>query len=127
MFLSLTTCTLYAVQLTIRDLKIVRNALWDARTKWKDIGLELDMSTTDLEKIEAVHRSDIGGCLIDMLALWLKQVDPPPTWTAIVAALQDRVIGEGGLAEEIESKYVHVSDFTVSGPAPKNQEGEFIG
>ena len=113
-------------QLTIEDLKTVKKAVWSARTKWKDIGLELDINQTDLDAIEAVHRSDIGRCLIEMLTLWLKQVDPPPTWSALVAALQDPTIEEGGLAEEIESKFVHLnsSNTTDTGPAPKRRRGE---
>ncbi|MCG8622861.1 MAG: death domain-containing protein, partial [Proteobacteria bacterium] len=69
--------------------------MWSARTKWKDIGLELDIIQTDLDAIEAAHRSDIGRCLIEMLALWLKQIDPPPTWSTLVAALHDPTIEEG--------------------------------
>ena len=119
-------------QLTIGDLKTVKKAVWSARTKWKDIGLELDIIQTDLDAIEAEHRSDIGRCLIEMLALWLKQVDPPPTWSTMVAALQDPTIEEGALAKQVESKYVHqcsktvTSDITDSDPATKSQEGEFI-
>ena len=113
-------------QLTIGDLKTVKKAVWSARTRWKDIGLELDIIQTDLDAIEAVHRSDIGRCLTEMLALWLKQVDPPPTWTAMVAALQDPTIGEGELAKELESKFVHPdsNDTTDAGPAPKRRRGE---
>ena len=116
---------MYAGQLTSRDLRTVRRAVWDARTKWMDIGLELDLNMSDLAAIEAVHRADIGRCFIEMLTVWLKQVDPPPTWTALVAALQDPVIGCGDLAEQVESKYV--SGVTDSDPATENQEGEFIG
>ena len=115
--------------MTSKDLKTVRKAVWDARTKWMDIGIELDLSMPDLAAIEAAHRSDIGRCFIEMLTLWLKQVDPPPTWSALVAALKDPIIGYGDLAEQVESKYVHqsskTSDVTDSGPATKSQEGEF--
>ena len=95
-----------------------------------DIGIELDLSMSDLAAIEAAHRSDIGRCFVEMLTLWLKQVDPSPTWSALVAALQDPIIGYGDLAEQVESKYVHqcskTSDVTDSGPATKHQKGEFI-
>ena len=104
-------------QLTIEDLKTVRKAVWSARTKWKDIGLELDIIQTDLDAIEAVHRSDIGRCLTEMLGLWLKQVDPPPTWSVLVAALQDPTIGYGDLAKELET--------TDTCPAPKRRKGEY--
>ena len=117
-------------QLTIEDLKTVKKAVWSARTKWKDIGLELGIIQTDLDAIEAVHRSDIGRCLTEMLARWLKEVNPPPTWSALIAALQDPTIEEGALAKQVEREYVHqcsmTSDVTGSGPATESQEGEFI-
>ena len=113
-------------QLTIGNLKTVKKAVWSARTKWKVIGLELDIIQTDLDAIEVAYRTDIERCFIEMLALWLKKVDPPPTWTAMVAALQDPTIGEGELAKELESKFVHPdsNDATDAGPAPKRRRGE---
>ena len=93
------------------------------------IGLLLDLKWSNLTAIEAQHR-DIERCLTEMLTLWLKQVDPPPTWSSLVAALQHHTIGEGALAEQVESKYIHqcskTSDVTKSGPEIKSQEGEFI-
>ena len=116
--------------MTSKDLSTVRDAVWDVRTKWMNIGIELHLQKPDLDAIEAVHRSDIGRCLTEMLTLWLKQVDPPPTWSVLVAALQHHTIEEGALAEQVESKYIHqcskISDVTESGPEIKSQEGEFI-
>ena len=93
------------------------------------IGLLLDLKWSNLTAIEAQHR-DIERCLTEMLVLWLKQVDPPPTWSVLVAALQHHTIEEGALAEQVESKYIHqcskISDVTESGPEIKSQEGEFI-
>ena len=95
-----------------------------------DIGLELDLSVADLTAIKATHRGDIGRCFIEMLTPWLKQVDPPPTWSAMVTALQDPIIGFGNIAEQVESNYVHqnikTSDANNSAPATESQEGEFI-
>ena len=120
----------YAGQLTSKDLKTVRKAVWDARTKWMDIGLELDLSMADLTAIEAAHHIDIGRCFIEMLTLWLKQVDPPPTWSAMVAALQDPIIGFGDLAKQVENNFVYQSsmtalDTTDSSPAARTT-GEYI-
>ena len=113
-------------QLTIRDLKTVKKAVWDARTKWMDIGLELDIIQPDLDEINADNHGDIKKCFMEMLTRWLKQVDPPPTWSALVAALQDPIVGEGELAEQVESKFVHPNsnDTTDTGPAPKRRRGE---
>ena len=72
-----------------------------------DIGLELDLSMADLTAIEAAHRSDIGRCFAEMLTLWLKQVDPIPTWSAMITALQDPTVEFGDLAEQVESKFIY--------------------
>ena len=95
-------------QLTIKDLKYVKKAVWGARTKWMDIGLELDIIKTDLDAINAEYRGEIEKCFMEMLSLWLKQIDPPPTWLAMVAALKDPIIGFGDIAEQVECNYIHV-------------------
>ena len=123
---------LYTGQLTVKDLKTVRKAIWDARMKWMDIGVELDLDITDLNAIESMHRGDIGRCFVEMLTLWLKQVDIPPTWSAIVAALREPIIGFEPLAEIVDSKYANVhqsskaSDITNSGRTTESR-GKFIG
>ena len=91
-----------------------------------DIGLELDIFQPDLDEINVEHRGEVGKCFMAMLTRWLKQIDPPPTWTAMVAALQDPIIGEGELAKELESKFVYPNnnDTTDTGPAPKRRRGE---
>ena len=38
-----------------------------------------------------------------MLKLWLKQVEPPPTWSAIIEAIG--VLEYESLAEELRKKY----------------------
>ena len=107
--------------MTVRDLKTVCKAVWDARTKWLDIGLELDLNITDLNAIRAEYRGDIGMCFMEMLTLWLKQVDPPPTWSAMIDALKEPIIGFEHLGEEVERKFAPQSskplDTTDAGPA----------
>jgi hypothetical protein len=89
-----------------------------------DIGLELDIFQPDLDEIKANFPGDTNKCFTEMLTRWLKR-DPPPTWTAMVAALQDPTIEEGSLAKQVESKYCSkTSDVTDSGPAAKSQESE---
>jgi hypothetical protein len=87
-----------------------------------DIGLELDLIQPDLDEIKANFHGDTNKCFMEMLTRWLKQVDPPPTWSAMVAALQDPINDEGSLAEQVESKYCSkTSNVTNSG-----QEGELV-
>jgi hypothetical protein len=81
-----------------------------------DIGLELDILQPDLDEIKADFQGDTKKCFTEMLTRWLKQVDPPPTWSTLVAALQDPTIKEGSLAEQVESKH---REAVYGGPAKK--------
>jgi hypothetical protein len=127
--------------LTKSDVNTVRNAVWDARAKWKQIGSVFGLTDHHLNAIKAARRDvgavyhlDIEKCFVDVLILWLKQVDPPPTWSSMVAALRDATVGEGELADQVEYKYILdmeeeeiVVDITNSDPTMESQEGEFIG
>ena len=93
-------------QLKIEDLKIVVNEVWDARSKWVNIGIQLNLIKTDLDAIKEANSSDIGNCFTEMLSLWLKQVNPPPTWSALVTALREPPVGLQQLSEMIAKKYV---------------------
>ena len=90
--------------LTVDDLKAVRNSLWDARAKWMDIGIELEIKLPCLEAIKSNH-SEVGSCLTAMLTDWLKQTTPQPTWEALVDALKSQIVGDTHLADTIQSKY----------------------
>ena len=49
-----------------------------------------------------------------MLETWLKQVDPPPTWAAIIEAVE--FLGEEQLGIELKEKYIgeHVNNAAVT-------------
>ena len=101
---------IYAGQLAIADLKTVCAAIWEARTDWMNIGIELSIIKTDLDTIKVTESGNPGNCLTEMLTLWLKQVDPPPTWLALIAALKQPTIGLQQLAEQIEQMHVIVKN-----------------
>lgn len=56
--------------------------------QWKSIGYSLGLDIDDLNKIRRSEptRSDRLQALI---AEWLKQSDPPPTWSALADAMGD--------------------------------------
>ena len=114
-------CLFITDNLTIDDLSEVLDEIWDARYKWKLIGLQLHFKMTDLEPIEMTKKGVVDDCFIEMLTLWLRRADPPPTWSALVAALKRRMVGFQDLAKQVESKFLHpsrlsnVSDTTDSG------------
>ena len=86
------------------DLKGLMTALYHKVTnKWKMIGVQLEIS--DLDSIETKHRGDSHLCLLEVLDTWLKRVDPPPTWSAIIEAVE--FLGEKQLGRELrESMHV---------------------
>ena len=90
--------------LTTADLRNVRNSVWDARTKWYDIGIELKIDVSVLESIEQ-DKDNVGSRLTAMLTGWLRQTTPSPTWKALVEALKNPTVECGHLAESIEKKY----------------------
>lgn len=83
-------------------MKDLMDALYHAvADKWKAIGIQLEIN--NLASIETKHRSDPQSCLLEMLEIWLKRVDPPPSWAAIVEALE--FLKEEKLAEELREQY----------------------
>ena len=88
------------------------NALLKVRDRWKKIGLYLKIPNEKLEVI--TEKNDPYTCLVHLLYTWLKQVDPAPTWTAIIEAVE--FLGEEQLAKELREKYSgeHVNNAAVT-------------
>ena len=96
--------SMHADHLTIAKLKSVRNKIWEARSKWQNIGIELDLKKNDLDAINATNGSDTDACFREMLSLWLKQTKSLPTWSKMIRALKRPAVGFQRLAEDIEKK-----------------------
>lgn len=54
---------------------------------WKNIGTLLDLPSGTLEGL-AVDEPDVQSQLRAMLNEWLKQVNPPPTWSQLADAVE---------------------------------------
>ena len=104
--------------LTINDLKFVRSAIWEARSKWMDIGIELNLNKSDLDALEGTDSSNVGKCLTEMISLWLKRAHPPPVFSTLVTALKEPTVGLQQLADQVnkqwtESKSAKSKTFTT--------------
>ena len=129
----LTVACIPSGQLTLEDLSEVRGALYEARAKWYDIGIELRLSIGTLNTI----REDFpqaADCLREICIHWLKRTDPRPSWTALSVVLESPPVGEGHLAQRLRAKYcrgeevtLHVSPTPVSSPpgAPPTSQGSY--
>ena len=76
----------------------------DVKTKSKFSGRVLKLPAHTVDGIH-VQYSDPEECLFQVMDEFVKQVEPRPTWRAIVNALKNPLIGFTGLAEEIEGKH----------------------
>ena len=83
--------------LTIDDLREVRALLYPVKRKWYDIGIELGLRVDELENIQAADADD-GKCLTKMIFIWLKSINPLPTWKALGDALKAEPVHEMELA-----------------------------
>ena len=63
-----------------------------------DIGIELEIDSEILVEIRQQHK-DAAACLLEMIIVWLKYVDPRPTRDALINALKARAVNEKVLAE----------------------------
>ncbi|XP_064390037.1 uncharacterized protein LOC135337940 isoform X3 [Halichondria panicea] len=81
-------------------LQVVRHAVWEVRSDWFDLGVELDISHGTLMEIKADHK-EVNQCFTAMLQCWLSQTSPPPTWATLIEALNSTVIGRQDIANNI--------------------------
>ena len=86
-------------------LKDLENELTPIATKWREIGIQLDLTPEELEIINVEEKDSIRRKLISMLTKWLKQVIPQPSWKGLVVALSSQAVDEEGLATKLEQKY----------------------
>ena len=62
--------------------------------------------------------------LLEMLTIWLKSTNPPPTWTILTEALASPPVGEGLLAQQLRDKYCAETEegvthgYSTQGPSP---------
>ena len=93
-----------SVDLVHDNLKKVCDLLYDARSRWFDLGFQLDIKYTMLEVIKKDH-SDVNSCFREMLSTWLKMIDPPPSWECLMTALEHDSVKCGDLAESIRRRF----------------------
>jgi hypothetical protein len=82
------------------DLRKVQRILWDARTQWYNLGLELDITPDTLDSIEQANQLNPDRCFRAMLTKWLREHERP-TWSALAEALRSPAVGLSHLAQEV--------------------------
>ena len=88
-------------------MRDVLNALWDARSKWYSIGIELNIHPDDLDAIDS-ENSNPDDCLRSLIHYYLKSTSHKihKSWTEIIHAMRSPPINFQVLASELESRFL---------------------
>ena len=71
-------------------------------TKWRQIGIELGLSTCELDAISSYGVQSLSRCFEHIFELWKRSATMPYTWDTIITALKTPQVNEQRLAIEIE-------------------------
>lgn len=94
-------------ELELEDLGDVFEEVFEARSKWYNIGLRLKVPVGSLETIKG-ENDDAADCLREMLKISLKSISHKLTWVSLVEALKSQTVGELPLADRVKTKYCSV-------------------
>ena len=64
--------------------------------------------------------------LLEMLTVWLKCTNPPPTWTILTEALESAPVGEGLLAQQLRDKYCPQTEKSIAHDYPTQRPSSTI-
>ena len=87
--------------LTVSDLVTVQRAVWEGRSRWYNIGLELGLTAGTLDAIQLTNHYNTDHCLTATLKEWLNRSELLPSWSGLVRALRAPPIGLEYLAEHL--------------------------
>ena len=76
--------------------------------KWRDVGLQLGLDQSELDRIANESPGDINRCYSKVFTRWKNKnsATHPYTWSTIVDALQAAAVGEERLADEIKTGHL---------------------
>ena len=85
------------------QLGAILEAVYPARSKWRNIGVQLKVPPSTLESISHQYRDDRDS-LCEILKVWLKTgTSTPPSWKALVCALCS--VGKTSLGRKLACLY----------------------
>ena len=88
-------------------LKDVVEELHDVKSKWRVIGIQLELPLSALHHIESKHNEDPDQAFMEMVQEWLR-TKKDPSWSDIAGAL--RSVGERRLAANLQLNKCSVDD-----------------
>ena len=98
------SCVCLSDRLSEDDLADVQRKLFTVKNEWYNLGLELGQRTSTLDSINIRYSGNPTECFREVLKEWLKGINPPPTWQAMVNALMSPTVAHRQLAEQIRTE-----------------------
>ncbi|XP_064382988.1 uncharacterized protein LOC135331680 [Halichondria panicea] len=81
----------------------VKEVIKEIRSDWYSLAIELDIDYATRKSLEKDYRW-VEPCFEAMLTHWVKHSSPPPSWSALVRALESPAIARGDIAATIKTK-----------------------
>ena len=94
------------MSITISDLKNVYTITFEARHKWRNILLSLDVSAATIESIGTKWHDNVDDCYREGLSEWLKGGHTERSWRELQEALSSPIVGFSNIARVIERDYL---------------------
>ena len=98
-----------SIQLSIRDFAKVQEALWDARSKWHNIGIRLNLGVLEIKNINAEPGFGLEEKFNLMIETRLKKSEPC-TWRELYDALNHPTVDMASVADNFKAKLPSGSD-----------------
>ena len=92
------------MSITIADLRKVYKATFEARNEWKNILLELEVSSANIDNIGVRCRDNPKDCYREGLKEWLEGGEI--SWKDLVEALSSPTVGHNVVATVIVRDYI---------------------
>ncbi len=106
--------------LTIEDLKKVYLVTFDARVKWRNVLLVLDVSPATINSVGTKWRDNPDDCYREGLSEWLTGGER--SWKDVMEALSSPIVGFSYIARTIERD--HLQSTGASNPTAVKSDGK---
>ena len=88
----------------LHDLSLLHRELHQVSHKWFSLGVQLQIPFATLISIELDNNHQTSKCLLEMLTVWLQRINPSPTWSVLIEALESPFVDERLLAQQLRDK-----------------------
>ena len=106
---------MYLIMIDLDSLPYLQDELFDLRSKWYNIGVQINIDIGTLQSIKSEFSIDNGDALRELLTHWLKGT---PTWEELFRALRSRPVGAHDIAAKVQRE---MTDQLFSNSVPEGR------